>query len=88
MAVFVLIWVVCAIGAGMVASKKNRSVAGWGLVGFLLGPIGLLLAACAADNRQVAATLTDQLSELQRLKRRGVITEAEFTAKKAKLLSN
>lgn len=86
MEIFVLIWLVCAIGAGMVASKKNRSVAGWGVVGFLLGPVGLLLAAVAADNRKVEATLTDQLDELSRLKRRGVINDAEFQAKKASLL--
>ena len=45
--VLVLLWVVCAIGAGLFAQAKGRSVGWFALAGFLLGPVGLLWAAFA-----------------------------------------
>lgn len=40
----VLIWIVCAILSAVVASSKGRSGFGWFLLGFFLGPLGLLAA--------------------------------------------
>lgn len=40
---YVILWIVCGIGAAAIASSKGRSVFGWLIGGFLLGPIGLLL---------------------------------------------
>lgn len=35
-------WVLCGVFAAMVASSKGRSGLGWGLLGFLFGPLALL----------------------------------------------
>lgn len=44
---FVVLWIlvggICSAG---LAQSRNRSVGGWFVVGMLLGPIGILLAAC------------------------------------------
>ena len=44
-----VIWLICAIVAGMVGSSKGRSGAGWAL-GILFGPIGLLIIAVMPAN--------------------------------------
>ena len=41
---FLIIWVVCGLLALVVANGKGRSGCGWGLLGFLFGPLGLLAA--------------------------------------------
>ncbi|RIV79579.1 zinc ribbon domain-containing protein [Pelagerythrobacter aerophilus] len=41
---FLLIWAVCGAAAYAVANSKGRSGCAWGLIGFLLGPLGLLVA--------------------------------------------
>jgi hypothetical protein len=38
-----LFWVVCAIATAAVACSKNRCGMSWTLLGFVLGPIGLLM---------------------------------------------
>jgi hypothetical protein len=97
MEVLLLIWIVCAIAAGAIASGKNRSVAGWGLIGFFFGPLGLLIIAClpAVPSEAVHSTgsigggsYTDELAKLHALHKEGVLTEAEFTDQKARLLHN
>jgi hypothetical protein len=54
MTLLVLLWVVCAIGAGFFASTKGRSVGMFALAGLLLGPIGLLMAAFARPEEDLA----------------------------------
>lgn len=39
----------------LVASGKGRSGCGWGLIGFLFGPLGLLAAAIASPDGEVKA---------------------------------
>ena len=41
---FFLIWVFCGVVAAVIAGSKGRSVGGWLLLGFLLGPFGLVVA--------------------------------------------
>ncbi len=48
LAVYVVVWLVCGVLAGAVASSKGRSGGGWFLIGFLLGPLGLIAAGCMA----------------------------------------
>lgn len=44
-----ILWIVCAVGAYLIASSKGDPNPGtWGLAGLLLGPLGLLLAAMMA----------------------------------------
>jgi hypothetical protein len=41
---FVIIWILFGIGAAIAAHNKGRSGFGWFLLGFLLGPFGLVFA--------------------------------------------
>lgn len=41
-----VLWCVCGIFAGVVASSKGRSGCGWFLAGLVFGPIGLIAAGC------------------------------------------
>jgi len=43
MVFFVIFWVICGIGAGVVADNKGRNVVSWFFLGFLLGPFALLV---------------------------------------------
>lgn len=45
---FLAIAAVCAFATGAIASSKGRSGLGWGWVGALFGPIGVLAALVAA----------------------------------------
>jgi len=40
----VVIWLMCGVIAAVVASGKGRSGCGWFAIGFLLGPLGLILS--------------------------------------------
>jgi hypothetical protein len=40
----ILFWIVCGIGAAFVASNRGASGCLWAFLGFLLGPIGFLMA--------------------------------------------
>lgn len=43
------IWLICAIGAYLIAGQKGDPNPGtWGIVGFLFGPFGLVAAAVFA----------------------------------------
>ena len=37
---YIIIWIVCGIGAAAIASSKGRSAGAWFLGGLLLGPYG------------------------------------------------
>lgn len=39
----IIIWLICGIGAAMIASSKGRDSCGWFFIGFLLGPFALLI---------------------------------------------
>ena len=44
MEIIVVIWVVCGLIAGSIASGKGRSGCGGFAIGFLLGPLGIIWA--------------------------------------------
>jgi hypothetical protein len=47
-----VIWLICAVGAYLIAAQKGRGDAGsLGLMGFLLGPIALVMAALSEAPR-------------------------------------
>ena len=46
----IVILIACGTTAGIVASNKGRSVAGWCFLGVLLGPVGVLMALVVARN--------------------------------------
>lgn len=48
----IILWVVCGIGAANIANNRGHSGCGWFLAGFLLGPLGFLLALTMSDRNQ------------------------------------
>ena len=48
MLVAVIMWLLCGVGAAMIASSKNRSGCGWFGAGILLGPLALLIVGFMA----------------------------------------
>lgn len=52
MELLLLIWLGCGVAAMFIASSKGRSGCGWAILGFLLGPIGLLGAAMIGRDSQ------------------------------------
>lgn len=40
---YLILWIICGIGAAIIAGSKNRSAIGWLFGGILLGPIGILI---------------------------------------------
>lgn len=64
--VIFIIWIVCVIATAILASNKGRNVGGWLLLGVLLGPIALLLAAVVSnknDERQAAEAAATRVAE-------------------------
>jgi hypothetical protein len=51
--IVVVLWVVCAVGSYLIAAQRGDPSPGmWGFIGFLLGPIGLLLTGVMAKPRK------------------------------------
>ena len=48
-----LFWVLCGVGAAVIASNKGNSGVAWFFVGVLLGPIGLILSLVVAGDPAV-----------------------------------
>ena len=46
-----IIWIVCGVIAAFMGTVKGRSGCGWFLIGFLLGPIGIIIAAVVKAKR-------------------------------------
>jgi hypothetical protein len=44
----IVIWLICGIGAAMVASSKGRDTCGWFFIGVLIGPFALLVVGFMA----------------------------------------
>jgi len=45
MELVLIVWILCAMLCGMIASSKNRSVGGWAVAGLLLGILGVIIVA-------------------------------------------
>lgn len=41
---FLMLWVFCGVIAAIIAAQKGSSGCGFAILGFLLGPIGIILA--------------------------------------------
>jgi hypothetical protein len=60
MEIAVIIWLVCGVGAAMIASSKGRSGCGWFAAGVLFGPLALLIVGFMAP----ASSSNSKTSEL------------------------
>lgn len=53
-ALLLVLWIACAIGAYVIAQSRGvKDAGGWAFAGFLLGPLGLLLALLFAKPKAV-----------------------------------
>jgi hypothetical protein len=89
---YILVWIVCGIAAFLIAQNRGATNAPtWFLVGLLLGPIGILLAAVGAKGPGptggVVVGAADELAKLADLRDRGIVTPDEFERQKAALLA-
>lgn len=48
-----IFWVLCGVICAVVANNKGRSGCGWFILGFILGPIGLILSLVISKNEAV-----------------------------------
>ncbi len=48
----ILFWIICGIAAAFVATSRGASGCLWAFLGFLLGPIGLLMAFASESGRK------------------------------------
>ena len=62
---FVAIWLLSGIVSAMVATNKGRSGCSWFLLGFLLGPLGLILSFAVSKNQSVLEQRMVQRGEMQ-----------------------
>ena len=96
---FLLYGLICSFLCGIICSimgeHKKWGQVTCGLLGFLLGIIGLLIVAVSDSIKEpltIAPVNPSKLSKVEELekwfdlKEKGVITEAEFTAKKNSLI--
>ncbi|MDF8335089.1 hypothetical protein [Novosphingobium cyanobacteriorum] len=47
-----VVWLVCAFAAALIASAKGRSSCGFAFLAFILGPLGLIVAALASPDQE------------------------------------
>ncbi|MBQ3032804.1 MAG: hypothetical protein IJD28_00360 [Deferribacterales bacterium] len=45
MEIYIILWIVFAVVSALIASQKNRNVAGWFIGGLFLGIIALIILA-------------------------------------------
>ncbi len=90
--IYILLGIVCGIAAFAIAQNRGATNAPiWFLVGILLGPIGILLAAVGAKGHGSASGAlvgaADELAKLADLRDRGIVSADEFERQKAMLLA-
>lgn len=59
------VWLLSGIVSAMVASNKGRSGCSWFLLGFLLGPVGLILSLAVSKNHAALEERMVQRGEMQ-----------------------
>ena len=62
---FAAIWLLSGIVSAVVATNKGRSGCSWFLLGFLLGPLGLILSFAVSKNQVALEQRLVQRGEMQ-----------------------
>ena len=60
-----VIWLLSGVVSAVVATNKGRSGCGWFFLGFLLGPVGLILVFVVSRNQAVLEQRLVQRGEMQ-----------------------
>lgn len=71
-----ILLIICGISAASFASDRNRSQPGWFIIGFLTGPLGLLVLLLLGPRPEAAATMTGNRLILTALALIAVVTIA------------
>ena len=61
----IFIWVLFGIASAVIATNKGRSSGGWFVLGFLLGPFGLILALVVSKNQEALDEGSIQSGEMK-----------------------
>lgn len=77
----VIIWIICGLIAGTILSRKDRSPVGGFIVGFFLGPIGIIIALVMKTDSDLEKERIERGQESQKLKKCPYC--AEFIKKEA-----
>ena len=48
---FLVVWIICGVVAAIIASAKGSSGCGFAIVGFLLGPLGIIIALVSSGEK-------------------------------------
>ena len=65
MEIAIIIWLLCAIGGGLIAQSKNRSFAGGFICGLGLGIIGLIILLCQSNKNKTPSSDSIINTEIQ-----------------------
>ena len=60
-----VIWLLSGVVSAVVATNKGRSGCGWFVLGFFLGPVGLILSFAVSKNQAVLEQRLVQRGEMQ-----------------------
>ena len=74
-----IVWVVCGIAGAMIASRKGRSVEGWAVLCFLLGPLGVVLALVASRDEAGLETQALESGDSRKCPQCAEVIKAEAT---------
>ncbi|AGH48770.1 hypothetical protein G432_05215 [Sphingomonas sp. MM-1] len=65
MELLIFLWLAMGVIAAIIAGNKNRNALGYGCLGFLLGPIGILIAAVVPRYQSYLETDEGRLASKQ-----------------------
>ena len=60
-----IVWLLFGIACAVIAKNKGRNDAGWFVLGFLLGPLGLILALVVSKNQETIDNESIQSGEMK-----------------------
>jgi hypothetical protein len=84
-------WVASIALTGWMARKKGRGIVRWSLLAILIALWAFVIVALLPSKRQAVPSAdgdVDRFAELRDLHDSGVLTDEEFEAKKAKVLTH
>lgn len=72
-----LIWLICGMVSAMIGSTKGRNPFAWFVIGFILGPFGILIALVISKDTKKLEAEAIQKGELKRCKNCAEVIRAE-----------
>lgn len=79
MGYLLLIWLMCGVGASLVAVNKGRSAVGWFATGFLLGPVGFIVSLIVSADASGVEARALRSGDLQKCPHCAELVKADAT---------